>query len=120
MSYDVLAGLDDHNEKNLALLPSKEPKKLNWQDELDLYIQIQSSAYISNDHALSLFDYVDPNVSLASYIEKWASCLDHKLEQQSKQCEFQVNPLHIKAYARVGLIGNPSDGFFGKKNIKNC
>ncbi|KAG2200632.1 hypothetical protein INT47_007376 [Mucor saturninus] len=108
MSQEVLNGLDDYNEKHLAL------KRLNWQDELDKYIQAQASTYQSNEHASPLFDYVDPKVTLTSYIEHWVSCLDHKLDQRSKVCKFQTEPLHIKAYARVGLMGNPSDGFYGK------
>lgn len=114
MSHEALNGLDDHYERNLALLPSKEPASLNWQDELDLYIQTQTSAFIHNEETASFLDYVDPNVSLASYLDQWAFCLDHKLNERSKQFKYQAEPLHVRAYARVGLMGNPSDGFYGK------
>lgn len=107
MSREVLNRLDDHNEKHLA------DEKLNWQDELSNYIQAQASAHKSSDDALPLFDYVDPKVPLTSYIDHWVSCLDHKLDQRSKVFKFQTEPLHIKSYARVGLMGNPSDGFYG-------
>lgn len=112
MSQEVLNGLDDYNENHLT------DKKINWQNELDVYIQAQASTYKSNENACPLFDYVDPKVSLTSYIDHWVSCLDHKLDQRSKVCKFQTEPLHIKAYARVGLMGNPSDGFYGNIYIK--
>lgn len=111
MNQEVLNGLDDYNENNLADVHSK---KLSWQDELDTYIQSQAYTHISNDDAVPLFNYVDPKVSLTSYIDNWISCLDHKLDQRSKLFKSQTEPLHIKAYARVGLMGNPSDGFYGK------
>ncbi|GAA5815661.1 hypothetical protein MFLAVUS_009174 [Mucor flavus] len=114
MSKEVLQGLDDHNENNLISLPSEKPKQLNWLDELDLYIQVQSLAQISSTDGLPLFDFVNPQLSLFSYINNWVYSLDHKLVLRSKKLEIQTNPIHIKSYARVGLMGNPSDGFFGK------
>lgn len=116
MSKEVLQGLDDHNENNLISLPSENPKQLNWLDELDLYIQVQSLAQISSTDGLPLFDFVNPQLSLFSYINNWVYSLDHKLVSRSKKLEIQTNPIHIRSYARVGLMGNPSDGFFGNNN----
>ncbi|OBZ81169.1 Glucuronokinase 1, partial [Choanephora cucurbitarum] len=114
MSLQVVEGLDDHNEKNMETLPTKDPKRLCWQDELDLYIQVQSEAHIEhiNDGpGTSLLTYVNRNISLRDYLDRWESCLDHQLKTE---IQFQDAPVHTKAYARVGLMGNPSDGFHGK------
>lgn len=118
MSQEVLKGLDDHNEKNLAVLPYENLKKLNWLDELDLYIQVQAYAQISNKDGLPSFDFVDPVLPLASYIDYWVHALDRPILRPDHQFSFQSLPIHIKAYARVGLMGNPSDGFYGKTKAK--
>ncbi|KAG2230661.1 hypothetical protein INT48_005617 [Thamnidium elegans] len=114
MSQKALQGLDDHNEKKLAMLPSRNPELFNRLDELDSYIHAQALNQVSDTDGLPLFDFVHPQLSLSSYIDCWVNRLDHKLVQRSKQLEIQTRPLHIKSYARVGLMGNPSDGFFGK------
>lgn len=64
---------------------------------------------------IPLFDYVDPRVTFQSYLDLWSHRLDHTLLDRSKSLSsIQFDPIHIKAYARVGLMGNPSDGFYGK------
>lgn len=118
MSYQVLTGLDDHNEKR-SVLPSPSLKEdsaslLRWQNDLDHYIHSQGVTFVYKEESTSHLDYVHPKVTLASYLDHWASCLDHKLNERSKEFSFQAKPLHVRSYARVGLMGNPSDGFYGK------
>lgn len=43
--------------------------------------------------------------SLEEYLANW-------LDDAGTPCA--MDPIHVKAYARVGLMGNPSDGFYGK------
>jgi glucuronokinase len=45
----------------------------------------------------------------------------HYFQNKSEACR-KIDPIYCRAYARVGLIGNPSDGFHGKTislSIKN-
>ncbi|XP_064394355.1 uncharacterized protein LOC135341672 isoform X2 [Halichondria panicea] len=48
-------------------------------------------------------------VTLADY-EKWISWFKQKQLQSTEQ----ASPITFRIYARIGLMGNPSDGFFGK------
>ncbi|KAI8073514.1 ribosomal protein S5 domain 2-type protein [Gilbertella persicaria] len=109
MSYQVLEGLDDVNEKKLAT--SAKDLEHGWPDELDSYMQQQPDTRLETVENSPLLNYVHPNLSLQDYLNQWESCLDHRLKLDTP-C--QTEPIHMKAYARVGLMGNPSDGFYGK------
>ncbi|PIK45766.1 hypothetical protein BSL78_17371 [Apostichopus japonicus] len=71
--------------------------------------------YLVNDSNIPVYGMKLPTgfqligqVSLADY-EKWLSYFSDKKSNQRTQ-----QPYTAKAYARIGLIGNPSDGFNGK------
>ncbi|KAG2228121.1 hypothetical protein INT45_009167 [Circinella minor] len=56
--------------------------------------------------------YMDDSLSLDAYISTW---LDYFGKRRNKSLSFdKTDVLEVKAYARVGLMGNPSDGFYGK------
>ncbi|RCH99315.1 hypothetical protein CU097_015348 [Rhizopus azygosporus] len=59
-----------------------------------------------------LVAYANPNISFQEYLDHWQDCLRDRLRIDTSH--LQTNPIHQRAYARVGLMGNPSDGFFGK------
>ncbi|CAL4069800.1 unnamed protein product [Meganyctiphanes norvegica] len=45
-------------------------------------------------------------------VSDYESWLTYFTNQAAQECSHQ--PIRMRAYARVGLMGNPSDGFFGK------
>lgn len=111
MSYELLQGLDDYIEK---VSPTTD---VDQKSRLKLYII--TKAYDASISKLSADDYpvlnyVDPNVSLQSYLDKWQFCKNDDFDNRCRSFKFQTEPLHMRAYARVGLMGNPSDGFYGK------
>ncbi|KAG2200433.1 hypothetical protein INT46_002066 [Mucor plumbeus] len=111
MSYELLQSLDDYIEK---VSPTAD---VDQKSRLKLYII--TKAYGASISKLSVedypvFDYVDPNVSLQSYLDTWQFCKNDDFDNRCRSFKFQTEPLHMRAYARVGLMGNPSDGFYGK------
>ncbi|KAG0190272.1 hypothetical protein DFQ28_002253 [Apophysomyces sp. BC1034] len=61
----------------------------------------------------TVFDFMNATLSLSSYQTTWVSYFDSYLGHHGDESH-QVDPIHTKSYARVGLMGNPSDGFYGK------
>lgn len=111
MSYELLQGLDDYIER---VSPTTD---VDQRSRLKLYII--TKAYDASISKLSVddypvFDYVNSNVSLQSYLGTWQFCKNDDFDNRCKSSKFQTEPLHMRAYARVGLMGNPSDGFYGK------
>jgi hypothetical protein len=106
LSQKLLQGLDDYNEKSLGVL---------WNDALGRYIQSQSSSVTSSAVPDTLLSYVIPNLTLEEYMSEWKDCLNDTLKVPTN---YQKKPLRTKAYARVGLMGNPSDGFYGTYTCK--
>ncbi|CAO3639628.1 unnamed protein product [Cunninghamella blakesleeana] len=71
-------------------------------NDLSLTIQLSSSFYEYSNHQLTLSDY----------IYNWMALFD---QQQTLPSSLPLPEIiRKKAYARVGLMGNPSDGFYGK------
>lgn len=73
-------------------------------------------------------DYLCEDLTLLHYLQHWASLFDLVKSSSSINiptanpnisyggCDSCLPPalVQVKSYARVGLMGNPSDGFFGK------
>ena len=55
--------------------------------------------------------YMDDSLSLDAYISTWLDYFGKRRNKSSSSDKTDV--LEVKAYARVGLMGNPSDGFYG-------
>ncbi|CEP14032.1 hypothetical protein [Parasitella parasitica] len=111
MSLELLQGVDDYIEK---VAPTADTDQKN---RLKLYIITKAHrASISklSVEDYSVFSYADPDVSLQSYLDVWQFCKNDDFDSRRKSFKFQTKPLHMRAYARVGLMGNPSDGFYGK------
>ncbi|KAG1245548.1 hypothetical protein G6F68_015015 [Rhizopus microsporus] len=82
------------------------------EKELVDYVKRQeSNSFITTAKGATLFDFADPTLSFQTYLDHWENCLRYELK---KEIKLKTNPIHQRAYARVGLMGNPSDGFFGK------
>jgi glucuronokinase len=108
LCHDKVVGLDCFIESQLN---KSEENKEGWE-ALAAYAGDYQTHVVSGDH----FQFLDRAVTLDDYLKNWIHCLDHKLEGNNV---FKLEPLNVKAYARVGLMGNPSDGFYGKHgNLK--
>jgi hypothetical protein len=62
------------------------------------------------------YAYLDPRVTLSDYLEIWEKRLDSNIPPRSPENypDHQSDPIVTRSHARVGLMGNPSDGFYGK------
>lgn len=108
-AFGINASLLNELDKRSEVSASDE----TWQQTLCGILGDTAETYLSKSSPL--FDYVDTSVTFQSYLDLWSQRLDHTLLQRSKLLKkIQMDPIHIKAYARVGLMGNPSDGFYGK------
>jgi glucuronokinase len=108
LCHDKVVGLDCFIESQLN---KNEESKEGWE-ALAAYAGDYQTHVVSGDH----FQFLNHAVTLDDYLKNWIHCLDHKLEGNNV---FKLEPLNVKAHARVGLMGNPSDGFYGKHgNIK--
>ncbi|KAK4511508.1 phosphatidylinositol-binding protein scs2 [Mucor velutinosus] len=111
MSFELLQGLDDYIEQVAPTADADQSSRLK--------LYIITKAYDASVSKLSaedypLLNYVDASISLQSYLDTWQFCKDDDFNNRCKSFKFQTEPLHMRAYARVGLMGNPSDGFYGK------
>ncbi len=102
LSLEAVACLDEY----MLTLEANESEK-----ELVDYVKRQeSNSFITTAKGATLFDFADPTLSFQTYLDHWENCLRYELK---KEIKLKTNPIHQRAYARVGLMGNPSDGFFG-------
>ncbi|KAH6576165.1 hypothetical protein BASA62_001555 [Batrachochytrium salamandrivorans] len=61
-----------------------------------------------------LIRWMDPLVSLCDYHSYWKTfTMESSSSNMSKEMTL-AKPIHSRVYARIGLMGNPSDGFYGK------
>jgi hypothetical protein len=112
----MLQSLDDYIEESL-LVEVSSGKLDRWNTILDRYVQTQSMSVVTTIIPDKLLFFVHPNVSFEEYLNEWKHCLDHALEEPAL---YQTKPLRKKAYARVGLMGNPSDGFYGTYTLQKA
>ncbi|KAL7321773.1 hypothetical protein PS15m_001507 [Mucor circinelloides] len=111
MSFELLQALDSYIEEVAPTSDADQNSRLN--------LYIITKAYDASISKLSKNDYpalnyIDSSISLQSYLDTWQFCKDDDFSNRCKSFKFQTEPLHMRAYARVGLMGNPSDGFYGK------
>ncbi|KAI9493647.1 ribosomal protein S5 domain 2-type protein, partial [Zychaea mexicana] len=57
--------------------------------------------------------FMDESLSLDAYLSTWIDYFDTRRDRNGSTLARQ-DILQVRAYARVGLMGNPSDGFYGK------
>lgn len=90
----------------LGALPSYVSNLNEWStidQEKELAMMISDHVVVDEKPAAARF--MDEDLSLEEYLTNW-------LDDAGTPCA--MDPIHVKAYARVGLMGNPSDGFYGK------
>ncbi|KAI9283225.1 hypothetical protein BY458DRAFT_427791, partial [Sporodiniella umbellata] len=92
-----------------AIQSLDELKIKDSHQSLESFVEKQHT-WISLSAIGNLMGYAYPQLSISSYLNQWEDCLSHKQTKHTNKTE----PIHQRAYARVGLMGNPSDGFFGK------
>ena len=97
MSYDTL--------ESLAVLP----RNCTLQDAT------KDNNTISQVQQPSTHLYMDDSLSLDVYISMWLDYFGRKRNGPLSSDKSDV--LEVKAYARVGLMGNPSDGFYGNNTL---
>ncbi|CAG8559581.1 7210_t:CDS:2 [Dentiscutata erythropus] len=62
-----------------------------------------------------LFKWKDPVLTLKEYMSFFKSLFDDTIViQKDPPLSHQSTSITTRSYARIGLIGNPSDGFYGK------
>ncbi|RUP45372.1 hypothetical protein BC936DRAFT_148260 [Jimgerdemannia flammicorona] len=107
-----------HNLANSG--PRKCVTTTTIYDELVNFLTARASSrhpvltsFLPNAPTLS---YLTPTTTFSSYTSIYSTCLDHVLNPRSllTNPSHQSFPIVSRSYARVGLMGNPSDGFYGK------
>jgi glucuronokinase len=88
------------------------------RDLFSFYEQEENVKTVEVDY-VAAYGYLNPRVTLNEYLEKWEKLLDGNIPPRSPENHphHQTDPIVTRSHARVGLMGNPSDGFYGK--IKN-
>ncbi|CAG8563307.1 7441_t:CDS:2, partial [Scutellospora calospora] len=63
----------------------------------------------------SIFKWKDPSLTLREYLSFFKSLFDNSIDTQKNLPSYhQLTTITTRSYARIGLMGNPSDGFYGK------
>ena len=86
------------------------PTYVSTLNEWSIINQEKELAMMISDHVLvdetpTSARFMEMQLPLDEYLADW-------LDDAGTPCA--MDPIHVKAYARVGLMGNPSDGFYGK------
>ncbi|RHZ49007.1 hypothetical protein Glove_535g19 [Diversispora epigaea] len=61
-----------------------------------------------------LFRWLNPSLNLSDYLSTFHKSLNLKQNYSLNLFSHQTIPIITRSYARIGLMGNPSDGFYGK------
>lgn len=84
-------------------------------DIFNFYEQEEGVKAVEVDY-VAAYGYLNPRVTLKKYLEKWEKLLDSNIPPRSPENypHHKEEPIVTRSFARVGLMGNPSDGFYGK------
>ncbi|KAI8582235.1 hypothetical protein K450DRAFT_228025 [Umbelopsis ramanniana AG] len=85
------------------------------KDIFNFYEQEEDVKAIEVDY-VTAHGYLNPRVTLKEYLEKWEKLLNSNIPPRSPENypHHKEEPIVTRSFARVGLMGNPSDGFYGK------
>jgi glucuronokinase len=87
--------------------------KLSAEGSISLVIDHLATKTHPVPYSKSLEDtYIGADVTLEHYLQHWSKVNDKTT--RTTTATTKPSEIKIKAYARVGLMGNPSDGFYGK------
>ncbi|KAI8388033.1 ribosomal protein S5 domain 2-type protein [Radiomyces spectabilis] len=109
LSQSTLHSIEQYLEENQSSFDSPT-------DELTHFMTSRSgtASLVHIPHKES-HEFMLPTVTLDEYLRHWSKYSPPGLERKlSSGVHFSTEPIETKAYARVGLMGNPSDGFYGK------
>ncbi|KAJ3296191.1 hypothetical protein HK104_001879 [Borealophlyctis nickersoniae] len=60
------------------------------------------------------FDWTSSSLTVSEYLSHWANFIPSTESPPSASLTSSSSTITARSYARAGLIGNPSDGFYGK------
>ncbi|CAG8564510.1 6857_t:CDS:2 [Dentiscutata heterogama] len=100
----------------------KNKETINANDSLDCvekFIQFMMNKSLNTKMIMisykSLFKWKDPFLTLKEYLSFFKSFfVDTIIIQKDPPLSHQSTSITTHSYARIGLMGNPSDGFYGK------
>lgn len=89
------------------------------QDDLLAFFETQEHVQTIEQEFVPAYGYLDPRVTLNDYLKTWEKLLDTNIPPRSPKTfpNHQSQPIITRSNARVGLMGNPSDGFYGERNL---
>lgn len=103
-----------HPDNNLPLvygIASDVTEEKSDEDLASFVKQRLDCEQVTLERPLSTFGYLQ-DISFSEYMDKWSKLFSPYVTSEQRVTR---EPIHVKAYARVGLMGNPSDGFYGKR-----
>lgn len=108
LSLDAVVSLDANLPPSSCCAPMS---RAAMEKELANYVLSQPGAETVLIQATpSMADYMMDSVDFEQYERDFAKAFDHHHRNGGGG---KRDPIRVKAYARVGLMGNPSDGFYG-------
>ncbi|GAB5586114.1 hypothetical protein Unana1_01014 [Umbelopsis nana] len=89
---------------------------VSLQEQFCTFFEQEENVQTVEVEYISAYGYLDPRVMLKDYLGKWEKFLDDNIPPRSPNnyTDHQSEPIITRSYARVGLMGNPSDGFYGR------
>ncbi|CAM0142548.1 unnamed protein product [Umbelopsis sp. WA50703] len=86
------------------------------QDDMLAFYETQEHVQTTEQDFIRTYGYLDPRVTLSDYLKTWEKLLDSNIPPRCPETfpNHQSQPIITRSNARVGLMGNPSDGFYGK------
>ncbi|KAI7865576.1 hypothetical protein BDF14DRAFT_1730045, partial [Spinellus fusiger] len=112
ISNSTLRHLDE-SIKEQRIVPSFATLSLDGlEKELLILLSSQNSVENIQLDFSSISQFMSPGLSLESYQHHWAGYFDALKKNLAP--DYTTQPIQKRSYARVGLMGNPSDGFYGK------
>ncbi|KAI9021437.1 ribosomal protein S5 domain 2-type protein, partial [Phycomyces nitens] len=110
LSHSTLETLEKYTQGH----QNREASKGFTLEIKDFILSQDASTEIQIEYSPT-FDFMDPDISLLDYINTWSCYFDNMLKDKySRNHIYSTEPITVRSYARVGLMGNPSDGFYGK------
>lgn len=115
LSLNNIQSLENMIESKTSTPTFEQIGVKDMNDQLFNYIQSKNDSTILTIKTSSHYEYLDYQLTLSDYLHHWKSIFDQEEEKKEKELVTSLSEIiRKKAYARVGLMGNPSDGFYGK------
>ncbi|CAO3632065.1 unnamed protein product [Cunninghamella echinulata] len=115
LSLENIQSLENMIESKTTTTVLEQISVEDMNNQLFNYIKSKNDSTILTIETSSFYKYLDYQLTLSDYLHHWKPIFDQEEKEKGKIAVTSLPEIiRKKAYARVGLMGNPSDGFYGK------